>query len=400
MNRSRGATLARPRILIIEPNGHHQVVLGPQVELLKEDFAITVAAPREVLDSDLMQSYRGMFDAVLLASYRRPRIAAFEFVARIFVHVRRYARLVAAVQRGSYRCLVFNTVSGPSHVRIIRRLFTGLPKVHVMHNGQLYLPPKRRKLLRVFNRNVVISEDVQRNLAKLLDINVETELDYFLPIFFDTVLRSMSHADLDASYPVGQNTVNIGVVGSVVPQRRNYDGLFRSLTGARDVLAGAPFRIHLLGRIPSFYSRLIRVLDIGEHLVTYGERLPFTALFSLVGRMDLLAFLIDRNVPNSQYYNRTKISGVSLILKAFCKPALSSTDFEMDSAWKAATFFYPEDRIEEFLTAIARGEITKASIAGRAANFRVPVYMSFEEQRRRYAGLIAAAIEDAHRRGA
>lgn len=394
MHRSGGAPLGRPQILIIELNVLHEEVLAPQIELLKEDFAITVAAPREVLDCDLIKAYRGVFDSVVLASHRRPRIAAIELVARVVIHIHRYARLAAAVRRGAYRCLVFNTVSGPAHVRIIRRLFTGLPKVHVIHNGQLYLAPKRRKLLRTFQRNVVISEDVKRKFSEMLGGAGGNELGYFLPIFFDTALSSMSRADLAASYPVGQDMVNIGVVGSIVPQRRNYDGLFRSLAEARDALAGAPFRIHLLSRIPSSYARLIRDVDIGEHLVTYEQRLPFTALFSLVERMDLLAFLVDRNVPNSQHYNRTKISGTSSILKAFRKPALSSTDFKVDSAWKAATFFYPGDRIEEFLTAIARGEITKASIASCAANLRVPAYMSLEEQRRNYAGLIAAVIED------
>ena len=113
--------------------------------------------------------------------------------------------------------------------------------------------------------------------------------------------------------------------------------------------------------------------------------------------MDLLTFLIDRNVPNFQHYNRTKISGVSSILEAFRKPSLPSNDFDVDSAWKTVTFFSSEDRIEEFLTAIARGEITKASIASLTANLRVPAAMSFEEQRRYYTGLIVTTIEDAQR---
>jgi hypothetical protein len=198
---------------------------------------------------------------------------------------------------------------------------------------------------------------------------------------------------LSKRYPVDQDMVNIGIVGSIVPQRRNYDGLFRSLADAREALAGAPFRIHLLSNIPSAYACLISDLEVGEHLVTYDHRLPFQALFSLVERIDLLAFLIDRTVPNSEHYNRTKISGTSSILKAFRKPALSSTDFEVDRAWNDATFYYPEDHIENFLTAVARGEITKVTIARRAANIQVPHYMRFEEQRSNYVALVASAIQ-------
>jgi hypothetical protein len=192
--------------------------------------------------------------------------------------------------------------------------------------------------------------------------------------------------------------VNIGVVGSISGKRRDYDGLFRSLAGARQVLAGASFRIHLLSRIPPPYARLIEELDIGEHLVTYDHRLPFSALFSLVERMDLLAFLVDRNIENIEHYNRTKISGVSSILKAFPKPALCSTDFKVDAAWKEASFYYPGDRIEEFLIAVARGEITKASIARLSRNLRIPTYMGIQAQRRSYSELIASAIHEVEER--
>jgi hypothetical protein len=371
--------MSKPKICLVEPCHSHEEVLFPLIELLRDDYDVTVLAPQSLLDVDLLSRTRALYRAVPFTWDQKA--TKWRRLLRLPGKYLQIRRLIASSRPD---LVLFNSTYTWVDLLLIACLFGHLPKAQIVHEFQPFLRPGMRWLYNRFGLSLVISEEVFDYVSKRHP-NYPS-LDYFLPIYFSAFEQACRHeapAEKGAEKPL-----QLGVFGSVDKARRNYDGLLQSLAAWSRLGRKACFQIHLVGKLPAEYRDFIRANRI-EHLVRYSDTfVPFDAMFETLQSVDIVLFLIDASVRDCDVYNRYKITGSSTLIKGFKKVCASSRDFRVDATLTDTCVYYDGAQVEQLFAQIESGQITRDLIRAMEARYAGAEYLQKGRQQARLVGAL------------
>ncbi len=361
----------RPRIAVVELGLSHEEVLVPLVELLQKAYEVHVLAPSTLLEVDLVAK-----SGLNYTAHSMGRAHSKGRLWRVLGRVIRIWKLRAALREIRPRMLLFNTIHSVPELLVTAALHRGTPKVLVLHEARWLSGRFTRYVCRGFAKHIVLSENVYDHLAARGD--GRGTLGCVLPIFFGALRRADMMAEPVESYGSdgGVQEVRLGVFGGMEARRKNVKSLIEALRSLKPEHRRR-FRVVLMGAIPQGVAAMVEAAAIEDVVEWSRGYVSFEKLFETIRSVDVVCFLIDRSVANSERYNRFKISGTSSLAKAFRKCALASTDFPIDRTLARATVYYDRDEIGPALERIAertpdvRRALREASALGDVAELKV-----------------------------
>ena len=280
-------TRARRRVCIIEPRHNHEEVIFPQIDYLHEEFDVSVVAPQALLDVDLLRRTTGLYQPYAIPSDNRD-----SKWKKLAMSVRKYRLVRAATGHIRPDVVIFNTTYRLMDLLLVARFFGAVAKVQIIHEFRPFLSPPHRSLYRKFSQNLVLSEDVCEFVRSR---HPEfSGLDYFRPTSFAGFCAPLD--ELPAVFPDADRVIHVGVFGTVETARRNYRGLLERLARMKASGNEPPVRIHIVGKSPRWVVEYVRDRGLGEFVELSGEFVTFERLFQVLKAVDLVLFLIDRNV--------------------------------------------------------------------------------------------------------
>jgi hypothetical protein len=375
--------MSKPGICLIEPCHSHEEVLFPLIELLRDDYDVAVLAPQSLLNVDLLSRTRGLYRAIPFEWNQRS--AKWRRLLSLPGKYLKIRRLVKALRPDF---VLFNSTYTWLDLLLIVTLFDFLPKAQIIHEFQVFLRPGMRWFYKQFNLNLVISEEVFESVRRTHP--EYAGLDYVLPIFFTGFEAACARATGEESAASGAPMV-LGVFGTVDKTRRNYEGLFQSLTAWKQ--AGRPhcFCVEIVGKLPAEYRALIRERGL-EPLVRYSESfVPFEEMFETLRRVDVVLFLIDASVRDCDVYNHLKITGSSTLIKGFRKVCAVSRDFRVDALLADKCLFYEGAQLERLFEDIASGRVNREAIRALETRYERDAILTAGAQRARLVAALARA---------
>jgi glycosyltransferase involved in cell wall biosynthesis len=374
------------RVAIVEPKHSHEEVILPQVELLRGHFDIHVVAPKSLLEEDLLRETSHLYTAWPYGHVPRgSRVRRLLGTPSIYFAI---SRVLADIKPD---VIVFNSTYLLPEVALMAQLFRKYKKVQIIHNFQKYLPPSTRWLYRSFDANLVISEQVHRYVVQ--NHPRFADLDYFLPIFFDSfVARDPGRTRLPEE---GRRQLVLGVFGTVERHRRNYQGLLEAASELPRRPDEPGLHLHIAGRAPSWVKDYISGHGLQDQVRHYDSRLSYAEMFYLLEHTDLVMFLIDNSVGYAGFYNKYKITGTSTLMKAFKKAGLSSTDFPVDASLADKCFYYQGANIGSVLSQVAAGAISPGQVRDKTALYEEESLFSFKYQQERLLSVLHRVIGSA-----
>jgi glycosyltransferase involved in cell wall biosynthesis len=366
--------MSKPRICLIEPCHSHEEVLFPLVELLSDDYDVSVLAPQSLLDVDLLSRTKHLYASFPIRWNQKA--SKWSRLVRLPGKYWQIRRLVDSIRP---ELVLFNSTYTWLDLLLIVCLFSHLPKAQIIHEFHPILRPGMKWLYRRFGLNLVISDEVFKYLCE--KHTGHRYLDYFLPIYFSAFEEACRH---EPQVKRGDGEpLRLGVFGSVDKTRRNYDGLFQSLAAWSRSGRKACFQIHLVGKLPVEYREFIREHRI-EHLVQYSETfVPFEEMFKILRDVDIVLFLIDSSVRDCDIYNRYKITGSSTLIKGFKKVCASSRDFRVDASLADKCIYYDGAQLEQVFSQIESGVINRDGLCAMESRYAGDAYLQKEQQQAR-----------------
>lgn len=369
--------MSRPRVCLVEPSLSHEEVIGPQIELLHGLADVHVIAPARLLEVDLLRGLGSHFRAHPLSGHvGRGNLAQ---VLRLPLLYARIRRICADIRPDA---IVFNTTFNVCDLALIAALFPRRQTCQIIHNYQQFLRPPGRLFRNWFARNLVLSEEVFEYIVRTH--GAHDRLAWFLPVFFNDFLATLpahTHARCTAG------VFDVGVIGNVDQNRRNYAGLLAALRHLKSERLTLNVRVHIIGAAPASFAASVREAGLGDDVRMYGF-CSFAEMITRVEEMDLVLFLIDRDVENAEYYNKYKISGTSSLLKAFRKVGVASSDFPIDRTLLDTVFTYPGTDIGAFLRGLSQGQVGRERLAEMERRYADKRVLDFATQQR----LLAEAL--------
>jgi glycosyltransferase involved in cell wall biosynthesis len=373
----------KPKICLVEPHSEHEEVLAPLIDLLYEDYDIYVIAPRELLKADLLSGMSHRFEGIPFEWSQKS--SKLRRLLRMPGKYRDIRRIIDSIQPDA---VLFNSSYKALDMLLIAWHLRGVRKAHIIHNFQYFLRWGMSWIYRQFDLGLVISEEVYSYVVGKHP--QYRTLDYFLPIYFDSIRALPRPVDPSAK---PDDLFHLGVFGVLHQDRRNYDGLFKSLAEWRQSGRETNFMVHLVGSAPPRYRDLIARHDLGGMVRCYDSFVPFEEMHRILRGIDLVLFLIDNSVPNGQFYNRYKISGTSCLVKGFRKACACSRDFPVDAVLADKCFFYDGAHVEQLFEGIANGTITKAAIRKMESLYADATILSRDYQKTRLLSAIQRTFQ-------
>ncbi|MEI6515781.1 MAG: hypothetical protein WCO77_07380, partial [bacterium] len=254
------------RIALVEPNHSHEEVLFPLTELLRDRSDVYVVAPQTLLDVDLM---RGMSSSCHAVPYINALPAT--RAGRIVGVLDKYSAIKKSMERIDPELIIFNSVPTLLDAALISLYFGKWRKIQVIHNFQNYLLPGAQSLYKLFDGNLVISEQVFRYIQEHHpDFH---HLDYVLPIFFDGF---RVENDAEPGVEMGKpDYLTLGVFGAIEEDRRNYHGLLQAIKQVAATSHSPRFRIYLAGKAPLWLQQEVQKYHLENIVKIFSEFLPF-----------------------------------------------------------------------------------------------------------------------------
>ena len=339
------------RILFVQIEHFHGEVLGPQLELLEDEYDLYLFASPGLIKDDLISVYNvksystSTFDLPGLPVFIRKAISVIFYIINLL-------KLKLLSKKIRADLIVFNTIPDILKVRLIGWIFTGIKKILIVHNADKYL--QKNILFKYFEKILFLSEEVYNYCSSLTNIVYRNKLSYFIPIYFTKYLNSI---DLDPIATSDERVV-IGIIGKTDTTKRDYSGLLETLVKYKD--SDLKFSILISGEVLKSFVIEIEKYELESFIMYRQGYQPFSSLFTDIMKSDLLLFLINRKVKFFDKYNKVKISGTTNMAKAFCKPVAYSEDFGTGKYLKESGIIYKE--LDNLLDKIQTGEITKDSI--------------------------------------
>ncbi|MFC1503836.1 hypothetical protein ACFL6D_00310 [Spirochaetota bacterium] len=386
-------------IALVQYTNQHEEVLAPQIEMLKGFCRVEVFAPESIFETDLLRALSSEYNKNKVYAPKHLLIKIIRRLVPFFFAWTCYKKIRNKAADLAVSCVIFNTISSIYELCLIVFLFRKIPTIHIIHNMQHYAHMPRKHFLSYFKKNLFISKDVfDHTIRHCIREEEVHRYDHFLPILFDSFLSRKGTVGTiggyTGKYSINTELINIGIVGSVDMKRRNYRCAVESVKKANSSAGRCLYRIYIISRISSRVRNYIYKSGMYDSFVYFNDHIPYAEMFHLIKRIDLLAFMADRSVKNNKYYNTYKITGTSVLAKAFKKPCISSDEFRIDGSLRDKTLFYHADRFDEVLRKINAGEITKNTIKELAEKFSAEGSFDQTFQKERYLSIIRSCISD------
>ncbi len=366
--------MKKPSICLIEPCHSHEEVLFPVIDYLRAEYDVHVLAPQSLLDVDLLNRTRHLYNA--LPFPWRQNASRLQRLLQMPRKYRFMRRLVASIDP---EIVLFNSTHNTAERLMIATFFKGVRKAQIVHKFTHYLRPGMKWLYRCFDVSLVISEDVHKYITGLY--SSYDSLAYFLPLSFEGFEDALSNGQKEQS---GNGEVlQLGVIGSIESRRRNYEGLLRSLANWHARGKAPKFRIHLIGKAPTGYQDMIEQEGLCKWVKYYDRFVSFEEMFSILRRLDLVLFLIDRNVADCELYNRYTIPCTSIWVNSFHKACAASRDFRLDERLKDKCIFYEGSRVEQLFESIENGSVNRELLGEMESRYASDTSLSRDEQKQR-----------------
>lgn len=376
--------MPKKRVCIVEPCHSHEEVIFPQIELLKDDYHVYVLAPQSLLDVEILKGTQHLYTAVPFR-WRQKDCR----LKRFLCTPRKYWDIRMLVDRIAPEVVIFNSTYHLLDLLLITFLFKRYRKVQIIHHFQSFFQPGMRGIYNQFDANLVISEEVHHYIVQTHPEFYS--LEYFLPIFFDSILLHPSTV-MDAANVYEDGQLQLGVFGSVDRRRRNYAGLLSRLVEWKNRGVKSDFCIHLVGELPNEYRKFIKQNHLVDVVHCHDEFVSFTDLSKIIQHIDVILFLIDSSVPSVKTYNYYGVSGTSTLIKGFRKACASSRDFKVDATLLDKCFLYDGDHVEQLFQQIADGKITKSIVRTLEAKYQDMPLFSRQLQKQRLLSILKRAV--------
>lgn len=368
-------------ICIVQIENVHAEVVIPQLEALEDYYDLSLYIPRCFYGLEELEKYR------LKSKYFSPfsenpkkylaRSESSSFL-RMAHYILALLRLLFLCMSGKFDLLVFNTIPTIFKGRLICFLFAKVKKIQIVHN----LAKTNTFLVSRFDKTLVLSKEVRDYAEKEYSYRCDTSELYFFDKFFQKIQCDDEVKKNDSR----KTKIKIGVIGKTDYLRRNYRDLIDSLQKNENYREY--FTVYIIGETDPRSIRDFK--QFGDELVIFHEGfLSFEKLLCLVNEMDLIAYLIDPEVPDFNLYNKVKISGTSNLCLYFNKPVLIQENYPIEEKLAKRAVFYKKS-VGEFFDAILDRRIDKADFGKNC--------LSESEWKNQYAhdtGHYLSLIEDA-----
>jgi hypothetical protein len=129
-------------------------------------------------------------------------------------------------------------------------------------------------------------------------------------------------------------------------------------------------------------------MGLSGFVKTYTEYIPPQEMLHYIKNADAVAFLIDKDVGENYYlYNKYKATGTSVFCLSFGAPCIVSSDFLLDSGLSEKAVIYSGTHIEEVVSGIANGSLSKEYFR-KLKDIPVSEIYSYQYQRRHYRKML------------
>jgi hypothetical protein len=342
------------KIALVQFYLYHEEVLAPQIDFLLPDNELFVAAPLDLFNHDYIIKFSSNIRKIIFSNSKYNNKNIMQILYRMVSIILKYLQLYKSIKQHNIDLIVFNTITRPFHFKLIRFLFKNIEKIHIIHNGQLFIDQKAIKSLSIFKKNLFISFDVYNYYINKHRQTSPIAFDWFFPDLFNFFISDKNYDSQISS----NDKITIVVPGAVEDWRRNYEGLFDALKTMQ--ITDPPFRIVLLGKISVDGKKQIADMGLNEIIKTYAAYVPGQEMLRCIRSADAIAFLVDKNIgENCCLYNRYKITGSSVLALSFGIPCIVSSDFVLDNGLKEKAVIYPESHIEYVFRDIITGKLSK-----------------------------------------
>jgi hypothetical protein len=343
------------KIALVQFYSYHEEILSPQIHFLLPDNELFLAAPPDVFENYYIKAYEQKFKKIFFSGKKYDQKGIFHVLLRFFSIFAKYLELFRRVNKYKIDLIVFNTLTGYFHFLLIKLFFGKIPKIHIIHNAQLFIEKKHQKYNALFKKNLFISLEIYHNF-------IENYCEFINPSCFDWFFPSLaelpfSYRGLSPDTEIPQDKIIIVVPGSVENNRRNYQGLFEALGRIK---TEPPFVVFLLGRISEEDNRIIGGMGIGHIVKTFTDYIPGDVFLYYVRNADAIAFLIDNSIGDFiRYYGKFKTAGSSVLCLSFNIPCIISHDFSAGEELAKRAVYYSGSGIGDVFDKIISGEYSK-----------------------------------------
>ena len=342
------------KIALVQFYPYHEEVLAPQIHYLLPENQLFVAAPQSIFSNDYIRPFISSIEKVEFASIQVTSNILSRYFTRITSVLQKYLLLKKCIKNNCIQQIIFNTITRPFHIKLIKFFLKKVECVHIIHNAQYYTSPQVLKNLMFFKKNLFISNDVFNFFLNLHSDKIDQNLfNWFFPSLSGLNTSFNYNKTLEAT-----DKINIVVPGSVNNDRRNYPGLFKTLE--KYTKTDQPFQITLLGKISTEDQQYLSNLGLTQIIKTFTEYVPGDYMLNFVESCDAILFLVDKTIgKNCSLYNKYKATGSSTLCLSFGVPCIVSDDFTLDHALKEKAVVYPGTEIDQIFNAIIEKRLTK-----------------------------------------
>jgi hypothetical protein len=338
-------------IALVQFYSYHEEVLSPQIDFLRHEHKLFIAAPSSVINNDYISCYKEQFEPILFKKNGS------SFLARLFSIFGKYIILNKAHKKYNFDIIIFNTITKYFHIKLINFFFKDIKKIHIIHNGKLYKSKlKRAKYLNNFYTNLFISHDIYNKFHDLSKNDKKTpSINWFCPLLPSDIIKDYNSKNI----VLNENDINIVIPGSVDIKRRNYFSLFKALEKYKNKNS-LKFKIFLLGKIKPDTLDYLKLKGIDSLITYFTEYVGGHDMLYCVKKADAVAFLLDSGMGKSFLdYNSYKLPGAVNLCLTFSTPCIVSNELKLEFSLHDKAMFYMKDNIDSILEAIEDGSITK-----------------------------------------
>ena len=302
------------RILIMEFNDHHEEVIGPLEELLREGFETHLYVNEKLMERNIL-TCSGLTPVKQKKMHKL--FAVFSMLFR--------------VMKENISMVIYNTY-GDRYAAILSAL---LPK-RVMQVGIAHNLDGIKKNQNVKNF-IVLSKELHGK-AKLM--YPEYNFSYFYPL-----VKSAGPAK--EAVP---ETVAICVPGKIENKRRAYADLI-TFVEANQPLNGVKFTLlgNMLGNDGPEILKCIKDRKLEKYFEVFEGFISYEKYFSVLSGCAMIMPLIHPGMEGYVKYNNTKITAAFNMAYSFAKPLLMHEDFSESAEFKDFGLFYRADNFGKLL---------------------------------------------------
>ena len=356
------------KAILVQVQSNHSEVLYPQIAFLQGECEIEVLTTRKLAAIDVLNGYRAKGVKYSIVPEVKMRFltinigAIIKFLA-VFTLVFKRADIIVFNSLTVKDCVVSHLISKKT------RIFG------IIHNVKSFLSKER--LLTPLKGVFVLSDDVHRYCLNEYKNNpITKKMSWFIPVS-ENLISAWANRDIEHK----EGPIRIGVIGNVVQEKRDYSSLASAVLKTAKKNDGK-YELLLLGRYSEAFLQFIPI-GMRDGILTFDRYIPYQEMDEMICSCDVLLYLIHPSLKNSEGYGRTKITGLSTILKTIPILPAGSDGAIIDAYCRNEMILYPGSNVDSFFSWIVEGKISLRTIQERRQRLCIDEY-SFLNQKKRY----------------